>query len=138
MPESYLGFDFGTKRLGIATGQSISRTATPLTIINVSRGIAWQDITKIIEDWQPSALVVGLPVTADGTETPIIRAIKKFIRQLEGRYHLPVYTIDERLSSQTAKSLLNRTSTRKIAPLDASAAAVILQTWLEMNEHNST
>ncbi|TNF93459.1 MAG: Holliday junction resolvase RuvX [Gammaproteobacteria bacterium] len=136
MPESYLGFDFGTKRLGIATGQSVSKTATPLTILDVSRGIQWEKITAIIDEWHPSALIVGLPLTADGTETPIIQAINKFIRQLAGRYHLPIHTIDEHLSSHTAKNLLNRTSTRKIAPLDASAAAVILQTWLELNEHN--
>ena len=128
-----LGFDYGHKRLGIAVGQTITRSASPVMTMDVSNGIDWQKIGALIEEWRPAALIVGLPLTADGQETPLLSAIQKFMRRLEGRFRLPVHGIDEHLSSHTAKDLLNSASPRRIAPLDAAAAAVILQTWLEQH-----
>ena len=94
-----LGFDYGTAKIGIAVGQSITGTATPLiTLRAVRQHPDWQRIGDLILSWQPSALVVGLPCDIDGSETELSGSAKRFARRLEGRYHLPVHMIDERLT----------------------------------------
>lgn len=128
---TYIGFDYGHKRLGLASGQTISRTASPLDIIPVSKGINWDSISAIINEWLPAGLVVGMPYTEDGRETPHIKRIQQFIQQLSERYQLPVFTVDEHLSSYAAKDLLSQSTNRRIRELDDTAAAVILQTWLD-------
>lgn len=135
-PGYYLGFDFGLKYIGIAIGQTISKTSNPVSILDVSAGIDWQSITSLIKEWSPSGLVVGVPLTADGKTTDLLEAIERFSRQLSNRYHLPVYHIDEHLSSHAAKDLLNQSPQRKIDRLDDAAAAVILQTWLNQHHDN--
>lgn len=127
---SILAFDFGEKRIGVAKGQTISSTAEPLTILNVHTGrIDWEGISKLIEDWQPDLLVVGMPTNYEGEEFGIAERVKRFCRQLEGRYHLPVETINENLSSIEAKYRLGDKAEQE--GLDAHAAQVILETWFE-------
>jgi putative Holliday junction resolvase len=128
--QTLLGFDFGTQRIGIAVGQSITGTATALCTINAIHGKPdWDRISEIIEHWRPDALVVGLPLHDDGSDSAITRAARKFARQLEGRYQLPVHAMDERLSSHAAKQSMKQ-ATCKQEP-DAIAAMIILQDWLE-------
>ena len=94
-------------------------------------------ISGLLQTWRPDALVVGLPVTADGSETQFIRAVRRFVRQLEGRYHLPVHTMDERLSSREAGSLRGTSGGRpERQGIDAAAACVILQSWLDSRDGN--
>ncbi len=124
---SVLGFDFGTKRIGVAVGQTITRTANPLATVRASDGRPdWFAINALIDAWTPGAIVVGMPINMDGSEHTLAPAALRFAGQLAGRFGLPVYTVDERLSSYEARS---REPERKRGPVDAIAAQVILETW---------
>lgn len=124
---SVLAFDFGTKRIGVAAGQTVTATASPVATISARRnGPDWNSISVLIETWAPDALVVGMPLNQDGTDHELAPSVRGFIHQLRGRYGLPVHTIDERLSSYEAQDRING---GEGAGLDAVAAQVILETW---------
>lgn len=132
-----LGFDFGKQRIGIAVGQGVTGTATALRSVTSRNGKPdWEVISALVDEWRPEALVVGLPLHADGSDSDMTTAARKFARQLEARYRLPVHSMDERLSSHAARQLQldNRSSTK--AGIDAVAAMIILQNWLE-SEHGN-
>ena len=127
-----LGFDFGTQRIGVAVGQSITRTATALCTVNARNAQPDLDrILELIDDWRPDALVVGLPLHADGSDSGTTTAARKFAQRLEEQTCLPVHMIDERLSSHAAKQLQHRDKAGGKAGIDAIAAMIILQNWLE-------
>ena len=129
--KSLLCFDFGTKRIGVAVGQTITQTATPLqTITNKNNRPDWNNIEKLIDEWQPDALVVGLPLNMMDEVQEMTIASEKFMRQLHGRFHLPVYSIDERLSSFEATQ-----RTGKTTDIDPVAAQAILETWFAENRN---
>ena len=132
-----LGFDFGTKRIGVAVGQELTRTATAQVTLN-SRdgGPDWASISRLIEEWQPDALVVGLPLNLDGSESESSRLARRFGTRLAGRYNLPVYTADERPSSNEAEAILAEQGHFAKADIDKLAAQLILQSWLELEENN--
>ncbi len=120
-----MAFDFGMKKIGIAVGQRITRSANPLCIIPARDGVPdWDKLKLIVSEWQPSCFVVGLPINMDGTESEMSRLASRFGRKLSGRFDIPHETIDERLSSFEAK--LHQQSD---APVDAVAAQIILETW---------
>ena len=132
--QTLLGFDYGEKRIGIAVGQGITRTATALCTLHAREGMPdWERISALVDEWRPAALVIGLQRHADGTDSTMTRAARAFAQQLEGRYRLPVHLMDERLSSQAAAALLQEDHQGK-AGLDAIAARIILQDWLD-TEH---
>ncbi len=132
--QTLLGFDFGSQRIGVAVGQGITGTASALcTISAVHDAPDWVRITTLINEWQPEALVVGLPRHADGSDSESTRAARTFAQQLDARYRLPVFTMDERLSSHAA-ALLHRDSRTASAGLDAVAARIILQDWLDTRD----
>jgi putative Holliday junction resolvase len=121
-----LGFDYGEVRIGVAVGQTLTGTATPLETITVSNGKPdWARIDQIIAEWQPRALVVGDPLNMNGTPQHMTVAATAFADTLARRYKLPVYRADERLSSWEAKERLK--DTRNLDPI---AAQAILETWL--------
>ena len=127
-----LGFDFGTQRIGVAVGQSITRTATALCTVNARNAQPDLDsILELIDDWRPDALVVGLPLHADDSDSRTTAAARKFAQQLEERTCLPVHMIDERLSSHAAKQLQHQDKAAGKSGIDAIAAMIILQNWLE-------
>lgn len=129
--QTLLGFDYGSKRIGIAVGQKLTGTATPLTTVAVRSGKPdWDRIDEVIREWDPAALVVGDPLNMDGTPQALTEVATIFANQLAGRYHLPVHRADERLSSWEAKGRLKDTYN-----LDPVAAQTILETWL--SEHAS-
>ena len=133
--DTYLGFDFGNKKIGTAVGQTTTATASPLqTIRSINQNPDWQIISKLIQEWRPAGLVVGISKQADGTDNPVTPRMLKFCRQLEGRYQLPVYQQDETLSTFEAKQLLFDEVSVNAAKLwavqDQLAAQLILQTWL--------
>ena len=133
-PRTLLGFDFGTKRIGVAVGQELTRTATALTTLNSpDGGPDWAGISRLIEEWQPAALVVGLPLNLDGSESESSRLARRFGNRLTGRYNLPVFTADERLSSTEAEAILAEQGRFEKADIDKLAAQLILQSWLEDN-----
>ncbi len=134
--ETLLGFDYGRRRIGVAVGQRLTRSATPLTTIRARDGKPdWPAVTRLIEEWKPGALVVGIPYHMDGAEQDMTHAARRFCRQLEGRYHLPVHPADERLSSWVVES---RLSAREQAgtDIDPLAAQIILQDWLQQEPNH--
>lgn len=133
--ETYLGFDFGELNIGVAVGQRISGTATGLETIRVSsNGAKWKAITRLVEDWRPSGFVVGLAHQMDGSENPITQPTLRFCRQLEGRFRLPVFTMDEMLSTVESRHVFYQERTKRSAEFldfkDTISAQLILQTWL--------
>jgi putative Holliday junction resolvase len=125
-----LAFDFGLKRIGVAVGQTLTGTANPLQTVAVRRDTPdWPAITRLMETWAPNALVVGMPLNMDGTEQDMSRRARRFGRQLEGRFGLPVHLVDERLSTREAKTRLSSVG-RGEAEADPVAAQVILEGWL--------
>ncbi len=130
-----LGFDFGTQRIGVAVGQAITGTASPLTILPAQQGIPdWAEVKKIIGEWQPSHLIVGLPLNMDGSESDSSQLARRFAQQLTERSGLPTEIIDERLSSVAAEQLLDP---RKKKPVDSLAAMIIVETWLAHQRNSS-
>jgi putative Holliday junction resolvase len=130
-----LAFDFGERRIGIAVGEHLINSANPLTTIdNESNEVRFAAITQLINEWQPKLLVVGLPLSLDGSETEVTQLCKKFARRLNGRFNLPVIMIDERYSSTEASQLLNETGIRgraQKAMLDQVAAQTILRSYFD-------
>jgi putative Holliday junction resolvase len=132
---TYLGFDFGTKKIGIAVGQTSTATASPLqTVRSINQNPNWDVISQLIKEWQPVGLVVGISRQQDGSDNMVTPRMLKFCRQLDGRYSLPVYQQDETLSTFEAKQLLfdevNLGASKLWAVQDQLAAQLILQTWL--------
>lgn len=132
--EGYIvAFDFGTKRIGVAVGQRVTETATPLTPVAARNGVPqWELVEKIIQTWKPRALVVGLPLNRDGTDQPLTKLVRIFIADLKKRTHLAVYEVDERLSTVEARSRLfdeGGYSALKKNSIDCVAAKVILEDW---------
>jgi putative Holliday junction resolvase len=134
-PQILLAFDFGLRRLGVATANLATRTASPLTTLRIDREIPWPDIDRVVGDWQPAQLVVGLP-EGEGV-AHIARAIRAFVAQLIERYSLPVATVDETLTSAAAQTEL--TSARRSGFLrrrvgrdstDRVAACLIAEQWM--------
>lgn len=124
-----MAFDFGTKRIGIAVGQSLTQTAQEVAEIPARDGIPdWQTIADLLKEWQPDAVLTGLPLNMDGTENEMCARARKFAKRLHGRYGLPSYLWDERLSSEAAKSYRPSDNYRQNA-VDALAACAILESW---------
>ncbi len=133
--DTYLGFDFGTKKIGIAVGQTTTKLANPLQTIASPRQIPnWQLIAQLINQWQPLGLVVGISVQHDGKDNPVTPRMRKFCRQLNGRFNLPVYQHDEALSTFEAKQILydelHLSASKLWEVQDQLAAQLILQSWL--------
>lgn len=126
-----LGFDYGTHKIGVAVGQRITGTATPLTTLGRVQGQPdWRGIGVLIKEWQPEGFVVGLPTEMSGREAPLATRARRFARQLEGRFHLPAHLADERLTSRTAWEHLGVRAAKDPTRVDAMAAKLILETWL--------
>jgi putative Holliday junction resolvase len=136
-----MAFDFGLKRIGIATGHEQTGIASPLTTLHsTNTNPDWDAIGKLISEWQPDALIVGVPYHMDGSDSDMSTAAQRFGRQLHGRFGLPVYEIDERLTSQAAAAehrqqrQSGRQSRTGKGDIDMLAASLILQTWLQQQE----
>ncbi len=133
--DTFLGFDFGNKKIGTAVGQTTTGIASPLqTIRSINQQPNWDLISQLIKEWKPAGLVVGVSKQADGSDNIITPRMLKFCRQLEGRYNLPVYQIDEAFSTFEAKQMLFddlQVSAGKLWDVqDQLAAQLILQSWL--------
>ena len=122
-PRSYLAFDFGTRRVGVATGNALTGTATPLTTLSAQGDALLPAIAALIDSWRPDALVVGVPLHPDGAAHANTARARRFARLLGARFGLPVHEVDERYTTTDAK--------RAGAPdLDAAAAAIVLEQHL--------
>ena len=124
--QTFLAFDFGTKRCGVATGNRLTRTATPQRTIAATAANRLSEVRQRIEDWQPDALVVGVPFYPDGASHENTVRAQKFARQLRGVFALPVFEVDERYSTTEAKSL----GSGGAKDDDATSACIILEQFL--------
>ncbi|MEW6691390.1 MAG: Holliday junction resolvase RuvX [Pseudomonadota bacterium] len=156
----WLGFDFGERRIGVAVGQAVTGTARPLVVLPTkNRGQPdWPAIERVLREWRPEGVVVGVPRRDDGSDYPVTPQAERFARQLHGRFGLRVETVDERLSSFEASDRFARSESgiadrrgrrpssmdgggqrlgfdKRATAVDAGAAAVILETWF--SEHIS-
>lgn len=140
-PRVVLAFDFGLRRIGVACGDSVSRTAAPLHALPANSGAPrWEAIAALLRDWQPALVVVGLPYNADGTDSAMTGAARSFASELARRFRLQVDLIDERYSSMEASAALKEAREsglrrRRVAKadVDAAAACVILERWFTAN-----
>lgn len=133
--KTLLGFDFGTKSIGIAVGQQLTGTARPLTAIKAQDGIPdWSQIEKLLKEWQPDLVVVGLPLNMDGTEQPLTARARKFANRLHGRFGIAVELQDERLSTVEARADLFEHGGYKALSkgnVDSGSAVIILESWFD-------
>lgn len=137
-PQVILAFDYGTRRIGVASGDTLTRTARALTTLERGDVVPWAAIGKLVREYQPSQFVVGLPWNMDGTPTVLTEVSRSFAAELKARYNKPVALVDERLSSREAESQLRdaRASGMKKrrnthADVDMIAARILLEQWLE-------
>jgi putative Holliday junction resolvase len=131
-PIKALGFDYGTQKIGVAYGQSLTGTANPITILKAKDGIPdWSQIESLLNEWKPTVVVVGLPYNLDGSESELFIRATKFGNRIHGRFGIPCYGIDERLSSVEAKQIMLEDDSRskKKAAIDDIAAQLILENW---------
>ncbi len=130
-----LGFDFGTKSIGVAVGQQVTATASPLAALKARDGIPdWQLLQTIFDQWQPDMAVVGLPLNMDGSNQQVTFQAKKFANRLNAKYKVKVETCDERLTTADAKArLFELGGYKKLdkAKVDSVSACLILESWME-------
>jgi putative Holliday junction resolvase len=121
--QTLLAFDFGVRRVGVASGNALTRSATPLGTIAAAGDARFAAIAALVAQWQPDALVVGVPFHPDGAEHENTRRARRFARQLHGRFGLPVHEVDERYTTTEAAAA-------GAADRDAAAAAILLEQYL--------
>jgi putative Holliday junction resolvase len=124
---SFLCFDFSTRRVGVAVGNSMLKQAQPLATVSALGDARFAAIARLVAEWQPDALVIGVPTHPDGAPHDNTRRAKAFARQLHGRFRLPVHEVDERYTSVEAMS-------QGASDVDAAAAALILEQYLRSQE----
>lgn len=129
----YIAFDFGTKRIGVAIGHTLTQSARPLDVIHAKNGIPnWNTITQLIKKWNPNGLIVGIPLNMDGSEQPISQSAHQFVNELKERFSIPIHSVDERLTTKAARETLFRQGGYKAlqsGQVDSVAAQLILQNW---------
>jgi putative holliday junction resolvase len=137
-----LAFDFGTRKIGVAVGNTLLRAAHPLTTIRGEAKVPrFAAIDALVAEWQPQALVVGRPVHADGASHAVTAQAERFARSLERRFGLPVMRVDERFTTEIADADLRAAGVRSAArkeARDAVAARLILQSWFDENQGKET
>lgn len=136
--QTVLAFDYGLRQMGVATGQTLTNSAQGLCILKANDGVPnWDQISKLLEEWKPDLVLVGLPLNMDASESELSRLARKFARRLQGRFNVNVLMVDERLTSQDAKTLVRnennegKSGRMDVTKIDHLAAALILQSWLD-------
>lgn len=137
MIKTLLAFDYGTKNIGVASGQTVTRSASSLAPLKAKDGVPdWTQIEKILTEWKPDLVLIGLPLNMDETESELSARARKFANRLHGRFGVKIELVDERLTSFEAKGeVKSRGGSRdyKNNPVDSIAARLILESWLERN-----
>lgn len=137
MTTSLLAFDYGTKNIGVACGQTITRSANALAPLKARDGVPdWSHIEQLLQEWKPDLVLVGLPLNMDGSESELSTRARKFANRIHGRFGVKVATVDERLSSFEAKGeVIRQGGSRdyKNNPVDSIAARIILEGWFEQS-----
>jgi putative Holliday junction resolvase len=127
-----VAFDFGTKKIGVAVGQTAPYTSSPLQIIiNKDNKVNWSEISILLNEWNPELIIVGKPLNMDGTDSEIMKQVEKFYEKLKNTFDVNLEYIDERLTTFEAKQILEDTD---IDQVDANAAKILIDNWFEMNK----
>jgi len=141
-PFTALAFDYGLKHIGVAVGQNLTRTATPLAALKASDGVPnWDSIAALIGEWQPQQLIIGLPLNMDGSHSELSQRAEKFARRLHGRFNVPIQLADERLSSFEARGeIIQRSGSRNFRDhgVDSLSAVIILESWFRQQSPHGT
>lgn len=140
-PELVLAFDYGERRIGVACGNTLTRTAQPLTTVTRSPNTPWDAVARLVQEYSPSKFVVGLPYNMDGTDTALSDTARSFAAELTARFNRPAVLVDERLSSRAASESLrdaraSGNKRRRVSrdDIDMTAAMVLLEQWLRQQE----
>jgi putative Holliday junction resolvase len=135
-PQIIFAFDFGTRRIGVATGDTLTRTARGIVTFDRASQIPWERISKLVCEYRPAQLIVGVPYNMDGTPTLLTDSAREFARELRDRFRLPACLMDERLSSKEAEAELREARASGLkrrrlthADVDMTAAKIILERW---------
>ncbi len=134
---SLLGIDFGTRHLGLAIGQTITLSANPLPTINAQPPQLWDELDKVMHEWQPDAIVLGLPLNMDDTDSKLTPHVKAFARKCQERYHILVFLMDERLSSFEAKMQMKEKGSylhKNRDKIHGISAKIILESWFQEHQ----
>ncbi|BBB14824.1 putative holliday junction resolvase [Candidatus Rickettsiella viridis] len=139
MIKTVLGFDFGTKYIGVAVGYTSPLMAQPLTSLIAQKGEPpWKEIDTLIKTWSPDALIVGMPLNMDGSEQPMTQSAGLFSENLKQRFHLPIFAVDERLTTIEARARLFSSGGYKALQkkaIDSVSAQLIVEMWLESTRY---
>lgn len=133
MASVVLGFDFGLSKIGVAVGQCITQSASPVAILKAQKGVPnWQDIEKLIHEWGADALIVGLPLNMDGSDQFITTKARAFGEALKKRFQLPIYYSDERLTTVAAREAMHQSlkGQARFAHPDSVSAKLIVESWM--------
>lgn len=140
VPQTLFGIDFGTRKIGVAVGQNVTRTAMGIGVVMVRNGEPdWQALDKLVQQWKPGAFVVGMPLHMDGSESDMSALAEKFALTLTARYQRPCHPMDERLSTRAARDIsrsnaeLSGKRYNDRANVDAMAAQLLLESWFAEN-----
>ncbi len=132
MPEkstTVIGFDFGTYWIGVAVGQTLTRQATPLTTLKTND---WKSIERLLDEWRPQKLVVGLPLSMTGEDQEMTARAQRFGRQLQGRFGIDTSMVDERLTTREAYQIaFDKAQYKSKQEIDSLSAALITESWLQ-------
>tara|TARA_B100000780_G_C21073905_1_gene432237 strand:+ start:17 stop:406 length:390 start_codon:yes stop_codon:yes gene_type:complete len=126
-----VAFDFGTKKIGVAVGQTQTGTSSPLTVVfNKSNKTNWEEILEVTNEWKPELILVGKPLNMDGSDSEIMKPVDKFFKKLNKLSNTKCEYVDERLTSFEAREQLGETGTKIV---DAHAAKILIDNWLDKN-----
>lgn len=134
---TFIAFDFGTKKIGVAVGQTITMTANPVQHLPAKQGLPnWDQIGFLIQEWHPAGLIVGIPLNMDASESMMTHKARSFAKHLKEKFHLPVYEVDERLTTIEARQQLydlGGVKALRETSVDSFAAKLILEAWMRTN-----
>ena len=127
-----VAFDFGTKKIGVAVGQTSTYTSSPLQVISSKDNkVKWNEIMILLDEWNPELVIVGKPLNMDGTDSEIMKEVEKFYQKLKSIYDAKFEYIDERLTTFEARQILEE---KKFETVDANAAKILIDNWFELNK----
>ena len=127
-----VAFDFGTKKIGVAVGQTATYTSSPLQVVlNKDDKVNWNEINILLNEWKPELIIVGKPLNMDGTDSEIMKQVERFYQKLKKIYDTNYEYIDERLTTFEARQILEDTNINNV---DANAAKILIDNWFEMNK----
>ena len=127
-----VAFDFGTKKIGVAVGQTSTYTSSPLQVISSKDNkVKWNEIMILLNEWKPELIIVGKPLNMDGTDSEIMKEVEKFYQKLKSTYDAKFEYIDERLTTFEARQILEE---KKFETVDANAAKILIDNWFELNK----